>query len=47
MPTSLLSLQLKCRCTAAVSSAYDGRHPRCTTTAVRAAGGRRTTNKRP
>ena len=27
--------------------AYDGRHTRCTTTAVRAADGRRTTNKQP
>ncbi|MBF1079239.1 MAG: hypothetical protein HXL36_02605 [Prevotellaceae bacterium] len=47
MPASLLPLQLKGRCTAAVSSAYDGRHTRCTTTAVRAADGRRTTNKQP
>ena len=28
-------------------SLYGGRHTRCTTTAVRAADGRRTTNKQP
>ena len=38
------SLQQSVHCSAAVDSAYDGRHTSCTTAASNAADGRRTVN---